>query len=345
MPLGEVLDDDFVASILARDAALSASQGYAQVSDSKPRRKDAPRPNTRFLRNLVRDADTHNSALKAREEEEARRKERERKRRWQDEKVADGREKRRKEGDRPGRWTSTFGGLERQDSRQDSRRDGRRERGDGDKLRRSPSHSHRADKDGSRSHGHRHREDRRRSRSPQSHHRHHHRRHRQSRSPRRSPSPDHRSKRRRRHSTASDSDPLDEVIGPKPRSAVIPRGRGAATSSSTIDQRFRPDYDPRADIQNSPSPERGHEGLRDDWDLALEALRDRAKWKAQGGDRLKAAGFTDEEVDRWKEGGREKDERDVRWRKSGEGREWDRGKTIEGEHVEVKASWARKGKS
>ncbi|KAI7256766.1 hypothetical protein KC352_g11124 [Hortaea werneckii] len=144
---------------------------------------------------------------------------------------------------------------------------------------------------------------------------------------------------------ASDSDPLDEVIGPELPSAVIPRGRGAATGSSNIDERFRPDYDPKTDIQNSPSPERAHEGLRDDGDLALEALRDRAKWKAQGGDRLKAAGFTDEEVDRWKEGGREKDERDVRWRKSGEGREWDRGKTIEGEHVELKASWARKGKS
>ncbi|KAI6896331.1 hypothetical protein KC318_g1946 [Hortaea werneckii] len=144
---------------------------------------------------------------------------------------------------------------------------------------------------------------------------------------------------------ASDSDSLDEVIGPEPPSTVIPRGRGATAGSSAIDQRFRPDYDPRADIQNSPSPERGPEGLRDDWDLALEALRDRAKWKAQGGDRLKAAGFTDEEVDRWKDGGREKDERDVRWRKRGEGREWDRGKTIEGEHVEVKASWARRGKS
>ncbi|KAI7279255.1 hypothetical protein KC319_g919 [Hortaea werneckii] len=345
MPLGEVLDDDFVASILARDAALSASQGYGQVPDSKPRRKDAPRPNTRFLRNLVRDADTHNSALKAKEEEEARRKERERKRRWQDEKVADGREKRRREGDRPGRWASALGGLERQNSRQDSRREGRRERGGGDKDRRSPSHPHRADEDGRRRHEHKHREDRRRSRSPHSHHRHHHRKSRQSRSPRRSPSPNHRSKQRRRHSPASDSDPLDDVIGPEPPSAVIPRGRGAATNSSTIDSRFRPDYDPRTDIQNSPSPEPGHKGLRDDWDLALEALRDRAKWKAQGADRLKAAGFTDEEVDRWKEGGREKDERDVRWRKSGEAREWDRGKTIEGEHVEVKASWARKGKS
>ncbi|GAB1735541.1 hypothetical protein NU219Hw_g4119t1 [Hortaea werneckii] len=343
MPLGEALDDDFVASILARDASLSASQGYSQVPDSKPRRKDAPRPNTRFLRNLVRDADTHNTALKAKEEEEARRRERERKRRWQDEQVADGREKRRKEGDRPGRWASILGGLERQDSRQNSRRESRRERDDRGKDRRS--HSHRAEEDERRRQRHRHGEDRRRSRSPNSHHRHRQRRDRQSRSPRRSRSPEHRSKQRRRHSTASDSDPLDEVIGPEPPPTVIPRGRGATAGSSTIDQRFSPDYDPRADIQNSPSPERGREGLRDDWDLALEALRDRAKWKAQGGDRLKAAGFTDEEVDRWKDGGREKDERDVRWRKSGEGREWDRGKTIEGEHVEVKASWARKGKS
>ncbi|KAI7505004.1 hypothetical protein KC347_g8152 [Hortaea werneckii] len=343
MPLGEVLDDDFVASILARDASLSASQGYSQVSGSKPRGKDALRPNTRFLRNLVRDADTHNSALKAKEEEEAKRKERERKRRWQDENVADGREKRRKEGDRPGRWASALGGLDRQDNRQRFRREDRREGDERGVSRRS--HSHRADEDEKRRHGHRYSEDRRRSRSPRSHHRHHHRRDRQSRSPRRSPRPDHHSKRRKRHSIASDSDPLDEVIGPEPPSAVIPRGRGAATRSSTIDQRFRPDYDPRADIHNPPSPEGGHEVLRDDWDLALEALRDRAKWKAQGGDRLKAAGFTDEEVDRWKDGGREKDERDVRWRKSGEGREWDRGKTIEGEHVEFKASWARKGKS
>ncbi|KAI7201263.1 hypothetical protein KC316_g756 [Hortaea werneckii] len=343
MPLGEALDDDFVASILARDASLSASQGYSQVPSGKPRRKDAPRPNTRFLRNLVRDADTHNTALKAKEEEEARRKERERKRRWQDEKVADGSEKRRKEGDRPGRWASALGGLERQDKGQNPRRESRRERDERGKDRRS--HSHRADEDERRRQRHRHGEDRRRSRSPHSHHRHHHRRDRQSRSPRRSRSPEHRSKQRRRHSTASDSDPLDDVIGPEPPSTVIRRGRGAIAGSSTIDQRFRPDYDPRADIQNSPSPEHGREGVRDDWDLALEALRDRAKWKAQGGDRLKAAGFTDEEVDRWKDGGREKDERDVQWRKSGEGREWDRGKTIEGEHVEVKASWARKGKS
>lgn len=67
-----------------------------------------------------------------------------------------------------------------------------------------------------------------------------------------------------------------------------------------------------------------------DWDQALEALRDRQKWKQQGADRLKAAGFTDEEVRKWEKGG-EKTEDDVKWAKKGEGREWDRGKVFDAE--------------
>jgi hypothetical protein len=65
----------------------------------------------------------------------------------------------------------------------------------------------------------------------------------------------------------------------------------------------------------------------DDWGQALEALRDRQKWKQQGADRLRAAGFTEEEVEKWKKGG-EKKEEDVRWAKKGESREWDRGKVF-----------------
>lgn len=65
----------------------------------------------------------------------------------------------------------------------------------------------------------------------------------------------------------------------------------------------------------------------DDWDQALEALRDRQKWKQQGADRLRAAGFTEEEVEKWKKGG-EKKEEDVKWAKKGESREWDRGKVF-----------------
>jgi hypothetical protein len=40
---------------------------------------------------------------------------------------------------------------------------------------------------------------------------------------------------------------------------------------------------------------------------------------------MRAAGFGDEEISRWKKGG-EKGVDDVRWTKSGEKREWDRGK-------------------
>ena len=78
----------------------------------------------------------------------------------------------------------------------------------------------------------------------------------------------------------------------------------------------------------------------DDWDMALEALRDRVKWRAQGANRLRAAGFTDDEVKKWEKGG-EKDIEDVRWSKKGEKREWDRGKTVDGERVDVKAEWGR----
>ena len=70
-------------------------------------------------------------------------------------------------------------------------------------------------------------------------------------------------------------------------------------------------------------------------------MRDRMRWRQQGADRLRAAGFTDEEIRNWEKGG-EKDEGDVRWAKRGEGREWDRGKVVvSSELVDVKAQWGR----
>lgn len=86
----------------------------------------------------------------------------------------------------------------------------------------------------------------------------------------------------------------------------------------------------------------------DDWELALEAVRDRARWRQRGEERLREAGFNDSFVERWKSNttstaaaddseGRLKD---VQWSKRGEGREWDRGKFFDDEgHVDVKASW------
>lgn len=151
------------------------------------------------------------------------------------------------------------------------------------------------------------------------------------------------SKRRRQNnefeSTAkpeSDSDPLDEIIGPRPRpkSPIISRGRGKISAASGIDSRFSSNYDPTADVRLDYDEE-------NDWEQALEALRDRQKWKQQGAERLKAAGFTNEEIKKWESGG-EKREEDVKWAKLGEGREWDRGKFVsEDGHVVTGADWGR----
>ena len=79
-----------------------------------------------------------------------------------------------------------------------------------------------------------------------------------------------------------------------------------------------------------------------DWEDALEALRDRERWKRSGAERLREAGFTEAEVGKW-EGGGKKREEDVRWAGRGEGREWDRGKVVGGEDVsiEVGIEWGR----
>lgn len=85
-----------------------------------------------------------------------------------------------------------------------------------------------------------------------------------------------------------------------------------------MDNRFSENYDPQSDAQ----PEAEEAG---DWEEAVEVFRDRQKWKQQGADRLRAAGFTDDQVKKWEMGG-EPDIDDVRWAKAGEGREWDMGK-------------------
>ena len=134
----------------------------------------------------------------------------------------------------------------------------------------------------------------------------------------------------RREDEDQDSDPLEEFVGPLPASSsrksssspVKYRGRGAFTSfngPSAMDSRFSEGYDPTMDVE--PEADAGN------WDEALEAYRDRQKWKQQGAARLKEAGFSDEQVKKWERGG-ERDIEDVRWTKKGEQREWDRGKAI-----------------
>lgn len=133
-----------------------------------------------------------------------------------------------------------------------------------------------------------------------------------------------------------DSDPLDDIIGPRPLpiQQVRSRGRGAISQASGIDSRFSSDYDPTVDVQIDPDEE-------DDWDQALEALRDRQKWKQQGADRLKAAGFSEDEIGKWKNGGQKREE-DVKWATKGEKREWDRGKVVDDDGiVSLEPIWGR----
>ena len=102
-----------------------------------------------------------------------------------------------------------------------------------------------------------------------------------------------------------------------------------------MESHFSNGYDPSADISLE-------DDSADDWDQAIEAFRDRQKWKQQGAERLRAAGFSEQEVSKWEKGG-EKDEADVRWAKVGEGREWDRGKVLgkDGLDVELQPEWVR----
>ncbi|KAI1919776.1 hypothetical protein LOZ12_002263 [Ophidiomyces ophidiicola] len=170
------------------------------------------------------------------------------------------------------------------------------------------------------------------------------------------------------HTTRSiDSDPLSSLIGPQPPSKAdardpptIPRGRGAyKVNTSNIDSHFAEEYDPSTDIlpgednlnsgKNSRRPVAGLATEDDDWDMALEALRDRVAWKQRGAERLREAGFGDNVVERWENTkafagldncGGDGDMADVKWAKKGEGREWDRGKVVdEGGDISIKPMW------
>jgi hypothetical protein len=320
-----------------------------------------PKPNTRFLRNIVKEATNHNTALLAKEAAESkarlerlsakeerrsvagsdiRRRQlgqitahltgaaRKRPRPEEDVPSREREEGRNKDSKRSvdGKRTTDSRHDYEHDSRsrsdRDSRRDGRRSRS---RSRERPK----------RHEGHSERSSRRRSASPSEerhetrNHRHHRSRYSDENTPhRRRTSPSagntHRKDDRKYEANpapASDSDPLEDIIGPKPPPKPQTRGRGTVADASGIDARFSSTYDPSLDLQ---PPE--VDPSNDDWDLAMEAFRDRMKWRQKGEERLRAAGFTDEEVEKWKNGDREKGVGEVKWAKVGEGREWDRGK-------------------
>ncbi|KPI35400.1 uncharacterized protein AB675_11687 [Cyphellophora attinorum] len=349
-------DDAAVAKLLA-DEAKAASSKYASqgLSALLPKRSTgaAPKPNTRFLKNLVRDADQHNTALRRKEDRE------------RVERLRNGGVKRNESlpkdesngRTRPGGYSGRDAKRRRTDDYGHTRRGDRdagrldrdfssspKRRRDPRSVSRSRSRTPPGEKERNRSRRHgsdKHSADERQSHGHEDKHT-SHRKHkrRRSRSGSRSRSPD-RDDRRRRHPTSirdnrdgadreSSSDPLDDLVGPQPpdthHKTVHYRGRGAhklTTNSTTIDDHFSTKYDPASDVRLDPDVEE-----TDDWDLALDALRDRRAWEKNHADRMRAAGFSAEEIRKWEDSGKEKDARDVRWSKRGQTRAWDVGKDV-----------------
>lgn len=166
-----------------------------------------------------------------------------------------------------------------------------------------------------------------------------------------------------KHETDNESDPLEDLVGPLPprkhEAPIRSRGRGAyKPNSSNIDAHFAPSYDPTTDIhlddenlhsmgqQSTRRPVAGLMTKDDDWDMAMEALRDRERWREKGEERLRAAGINEAAIDKWKNNaaftgldGEGKPE-DVQWSKKGEGREWDRGKFVNDDgHIDIRTTW------
>ncbi|KAF7561436.1 hypothetical protein G7046_g2710 [Stylonectria norvegica] len=369
MPNDEMLTDDYVAGLLSQEAK-DCSLKYSTVgmeayrSDKKP--ANSLKPNTRFLRNIIKDTDAHNKALLAKEAAESRarlqdlEKSEEAKRRKTNPNTRDirsrqmgdihailgGKKRRKPEGeetpsvavqepkvrDAPrkreldedlirdrlaarkqhGRLTRDEDGRSKSDDRphRDERRRARPRGKDDDAEENRESRHSRSRRHRSRSPGRR-----RRSRSP---------RERSTRHRHRSPlqaAKDKDISKKRGNEDGNDSDPLDDLIGPAPPPQY--RGRGTFGGSSSIDRRFSDTYDPKADVQMDDT-----EVVGTGWDDALEAFRDRQKLKQNQEQRLKAAGFADDQILRASAFNAPAEE-DVRWSKAGEKREWDRGK-VEG---------------
>ncbi len=413
------MSDEFVASVLKNDArdssirysalglqallpkryALRTSHHDLLLTLCNPRPTiNAPRPNTRFLKNIIKETDSHNAALRAKEAEESRARLRELRGQSLQNALgkecrysgADGhrseptgRERKRRRVEDVGEYENWHDGNKKSDRSGNRwqngdeesrryRRSRRIENADHEtddsvrSSRRSSRHRHRTNRhrhrsrsrdstsrsrkalqerrtsrsgsrDYNRERSHHHSRRKRRSSSSSSHHPHSLSKSRHSKLHQVAPSKDTETLRQRSTSPKSDSDPLEAIIGPPPpppEPKVRSRGRGTFASASVMDTHFSTAYDPSVDVHPNSDSE-------NDWDQALEALRDRQRWKQQGAERLRSAGFTEDEVQKWEKGG-ERREEDVRWAKKGEGREWDRGKVVDDEGgIGVKPEWGR----
>ncbi|RWA05336.1 hypothetical protein EKO27_g9762 [Xylaria grammica] len=369
-PSHDILTDDYVADLLAKEASdcsLKYSARGLEAFNSNKRPANQPKPNTRFLNNIIRDTNSHNRALRAKENAESQARlrdleEAERRKRDEDERrerrskpgpddtrkrmlgdiaaiLGGPSKKRRRPNEGDNKSTSIASDRDELDSGRDRDRKGksretRYREDDVRSKKRSRRDDQYSDSRDRHRHSHRHEERRRSRRSssseePKDRRREHRERtHREKddvRGHHRRLEKEEINKPSSRKDTDSDSDPLDDLIGPAPpsKSIIRRRGRGLNAAMSGIDGRFAADYDPTIDVTPDPDEAGGN-----DWDNAVEAFRDRQKWKQQGAERLRSAGFTEEQIKKWEKGDK-KDESDVQWNKAGGVREWDRGKVVD----------------
>lgn len=291
------LTDDYVAELLAEDARKISRRCTKQNLSgllSKPRPANALKPNTRFLQNIVREADQHNSALRRREEVEAR---------------ARLRDLRRTVPSRNGQQPTARP---------------QREKGH---LSESGFISSRID----RLHSDKRPRDKRTERNDTSRGGNSDRVDRGSRDTRRS-SNSHRT-RQSQAATCSQStfhpDQLDSLATAQ-KERLLHHDRGTPGSRTIIDQHFAADHDHARDIEMRSQDCQ----YDDDWEMALQALQDRRKWKANQASTMNGVGYTGQETGNWRHGfsssdGREQDPGGLRWSKRGEVREWDHDKVAQ----------------
>ncbi|KAI6782491.1 uncharacterized protein J7T54_001348 [Emericellopsis cladophorae] len=348
----DILTDDYVADLLVKDAN-DCSLKYSALGMDAYTPANMPKPNTRFLRHIIKGTDTHNKNLLAKEaaESKARLQDLEhseevkrlkvnpntrdiRKRQMGDIHaiLGGGSRRRRPDGESSTSKQDEAGHSGRHHAR---RRDPEKEKDDLFESRQSSrarDNGRLASRDSDRRSSHKSSRSRRerdndsQTEDDTERRRRNRRRRDRSRSPifrRKSHSPERRRRHRQRSRSPArrdDSDPLEDLIGPMP--APKPRGRGALAGSSGIDQRFSETYDPKLDVAMEDD---GGEGQ---WDDVVEAFRDRQKLRQNQEQRLRDAGFADANINKtWQHAGtQEEGEEDVRWSKAGEKREWDMGK-------------------
>ncbi|KAL8407590.1 hypothetical protein RB594_006425 [Gaeumannomyces avenae] len=394
---GFLLTDDAVAERLISEANDDSSRySPADLESRRARPENKPKPNTRFLRNIIRTTENHNAALLAKEAAESQA-------RLQELRETELRERRRHRPEphevrrRQMRDISAIlqGGCRKKPSAipasppigGTSRHSLGRQKGDRSdgedhdmraerRLRQYRSDSRRGKaKRASHSRERDHRRERHRSCSPDRDQR-HRRRYRRERSPLagddreihdrrqgsrygrhsgdspRSKSPRGYNRKRPVDDGTKDSGSLTNIIGPIPPSLPA-RGRGNTAPASGIDARFSESYDPTSDVTHqdisADIESSAKSGGKGGWDDMAEAFRDRQKWKAQGAERLRAAGFTETQIQKWERGagtgrgdGGDAHPDEFCWSKKGELRQWDRGKTVNPDgSVSTGPDWAK----